>query len=233
MKNCLVTQYKKATNNNSLKEYGYGYLTLNGVAENCITMGYQGDTDLKIKIEGATFADGTTEKSVQINNYNPAGSYRLLFPKYNVSSILVVSTPDSAAISEMDLSEVKYSSYIRRVQLKGPKVTGTIDDLPSNNGIWEQINVPFGNVYGHIENVANHFVNTGVSECVLNVFKTKVEGSMKTFLDTLAADMPSGKVLRANIQGSKVSTEGLEWSTAYVSHYIHFDGQGGYTIGQS
>lgn len=234
MNNCKVTQYKKGTNNDNLKDYGYGYIKLNNVSANCIIIGYRGTNDYNVKIKGATFADGTTEKDGGLDSYNPSGSYQLLFPKYNVSILTVKSTPEEDAIPEMDLSEVKYSPYIRKLILRGGKITGNINELPINGGIWENLEFPYSNVEGNIENMAEYFVNSASlsTYAIINLFSTKVTGNLKTFLDTLAASVSNGDSLRINIKNSLISTEGLEWSTSYVTHIVHFDGQG-YTIGQS
>ena len=236
MGNCLVTKLKGVVDNPDLKEFGFGY----AIVEDASLIGVhqysriEADTIKTFKISGATFKDGSTEKSIRVlgfDNLPDTGAYVIKYPKYNLQRIDFVSPQGvwgRPAIT-FETEEIKYSPNLNAIVLVEQRINGKLSDL-ANISVLSYLNIRSvkGTITGTLNDLYDIF-SKHTNNCHFDFYDSFwLTGNLKFFLDRLAAVSPQGRTMTCY---ALMNRTGVDWQSDFESapYVVTFDGQGGYT----
>lgn len=247
--NTFLMSFKKSTNNSELNPYGYTRIHVNsdGVAAGTDILKIQtvqaGDY-VELVNTDAVLSNGSkkyTFPTFSIYGQTPAnlfpinvGEYDVIIPKYTLRGI---DNQDYRKCT-FDLSSLKYSKELRILQLSGENITGNLTDIPSDAAL-TFVRINLTKIHGDINSIATPIINGfkyieeigSLTYLQLTMAGAIIEGSAKTFLDTIANALDQSHELKWNIYMSNVNIDNttLNKSTA-GTNTVTFDGNGGYSI---
>lgn len=233
MENCLVKKLK-GTVSADILQFGHVRLQLNDVEQGTVSVSL---VDGEVRIIGdGVWSDTNTKTHVTPleTGLNPAGSYLLdISDKYNLTALTVKkgSSSENAARVYIDLSEFKFSDNLTSFKMASNAITGNIKDLIGNKTNMRDISMAYSKgVYGNLEDIKDCYTTTITGIRDFNIYTTNVEGSLKYFLDNIAAKRTSEFTLNVNAAYSLITTEGVNLDSTQIVHSVVFDGNGSYTV---
>ena len=234
MGNCLVTKLKGVVDNNELVQLGHFKIDFpadaygEGSSDKYVLITGTGP----IKIIGATFTDGTTQKT--------DNAYPSQFPdnvpftldyglKYSVNWIWTDRNPNI----RIDIDDICYSEALYMVYSN--RLYGDISKIKSTH--LEQFGARF--VEGDIVNFVNMTKNSNKQNDTINIQlwgADGITGSLKNFCDTFVGILPNNTTLYNFIlYGTSVDGSGLPGINigSDIPIYVKFNGDGTYKVTQS
>lgn len=245
----FLKSFKKSVNNSELNPYGYTRIHVNsdGLAAGTnilIIQTVQAGDYVELVNTDAVLSNGSkkyTFPTFPIYGETPAnlfpinvGEYDVIIPKYTLRGI----NDKGFKKCTFDLSSLKYSKELRILHLSGENITGNLTDIPSDAAL-TSVNIIIAKIRGDINSIVTQIINgfkyieeIGLSTYVqLSMAGTIIEGSAKTFLDTIANALDQSHELKWNIFASNVNIDNTTLNKSTPgTNTVTFDGNGGYSI---